>query len=92
MLTNNLKSVNDHFLVPLNISADGFAFDPTRGESYILNSSGCWIIQQLQQGKNQAEIVNLICGKFDVSHNSVKRDVNDFIHQLHLLGIMGVNQ
>lgn len=91
MLTNNLKSVNDHLLVPLNISADGFAFDPTRGESYILNSTGCLIIQQLQQGKNRAEIVNLITAKFSISHSSVERDVNDFIQQLHLLGIMGGN-
>ncbi|MDD1413390.1 hypothetical protein MEN41_01605 [Dolichospermum sp. ST_con] len=44
----------------LNISADGFTFDSATGESYTLNSCGCFIIQQLQKQQSKQEIIMIV--------------------------------
>jgi len=84
-LANNVK------IVSLNISADGFVFNPATGESYTLNPSACLILQQLQQGQNKREIVKVMTEKFNISQSIVERDLNYFMQELKQLGMIGGN-
>jgi len=80
---------NTHTIQSLSISADGFAFDSATGESYTLNPCARFIIQQLQKQQSKQEIINLITSEFGIPQSIVERDVNDFMQQLHFLGISG---
>ncbi len=76
----------------LDVTEDGFAFDPGSGENYTLNSCGMLVLQRLKEGKNQQEIADFIAGNFGIPQTAAERDVADFFGQLNLFGLTGGKQ
>jgi methyltransferase-like protein len=72
----------------LNISADGFAFDSATGESYTLNPCAHFIMEKLQKQQTKQQIISDITSEFGIPQSIIERDVNDFMQQLHFLGII----
>jgi hypothetical protein len=76
-------------LTSLTINNDGFAFNSATGESYTLNRCARIILQRLRCNETRDQIVQSIACEFGVAHSVVERDVADFFHQLHTLGLKG---
>jgi len=66
----------------LAISETGFLFLPGTGETYTSNEIGKTIIQFLQKGDSQEEIIEKITNEYDVEPNTFEKDLADFIIQL----------
>ncbi len=66
----------------LAINRDGFAFDPTTGESFSLNETGMFILERLIERKSGAEIAQELEDKFQVDAEEAERDVADFVDHL----------
>ncbi|MBD2777977.1 PqqD family protein [Iningainema tapete] len=75
----------------LTVTKDGFAFDFATGENFMLNRCGQLILQRLQHGETQQQIVQFLCHRFDITPGMAERDVADFCQQLKTLGLTGDN-
>ncbi|OLP19639.1 hypothetical protein BST81_03590 [Leptolyngbya sp. 'hensonii'] len=76
----------------LQVKEDGFAFDPTTGDSYLLNPTGQEVLRLLQQGHSPHKIAITLVQTLGVAQGIAERDVTDFVQQLTLLGVIGVNR
>jgi PqqD family protein of HPr-rel-A system len=72
----------------LALNPDGFAFDPTTGESFTLNTTGLVVLEGLREGSSALEIVGRLSEEFDVSENDATRDVDDFMDHLRSLRLI----
>jgi hypothetical protein len=63
-------------------SEEGFVFNPGTGDSFSTNTLGGDIIALLKENKARAEIISLICEKYDVDEIQFERDLDDFESQL----------
>jgi hypothetical protein len=70
------------------INSDGFAFDPRSGESYRMNSTAQLIFNQLRIGMNITQISEALVRDFEVSLETAFEDVQDFLLQLKLQGLV----
>ncbi len=66
----------------LALNKDGFAFDPTTGESFSLNRTGLFLLEQLIDERSPEEAAEALAEKFEVSREEAERDVSDFIDHL----------
>ena len=66
----------------LALNPDGFAFDPTTGESFTLNSTGLALLEALRAGRDPEELAADLAGRFDVTPEDASRDVDDFLERL----------
>ncbi len=64
------------------ISETGFVFDPSTGDSFMLNPIGLEIIRLIREGKTQEEIAALITEKYDVEESAFERYFYDFVSML----------
>lgn len=76
----------------ITVTKDGFAFNPTTGESYTLNSCGHIVIQRLQQGDNPQQIAHFLADHFGIPSNTAERDIAEFFQQLNILGLTGASK
>jgi PqqD family protein of HPr-rel-A system len=72
----------------LALNPDGFAFDPTTGESYTVNAPGLAILQALQEGHAVEELPVLLADAFDVGAEEATRDVYDFLDHLRAFRLL----
>lgn len=75
-------------LQSLALNPDGFAFDPTTGESFTLNPTGLTIIEALREGLVHEEITGLLVERFDVAEEEATRDVDDFLDHLRAFRLL----
>ena len=73
----------------LAINDEGFVFDPTTGESFTVNPTGLFILQQLKQNKSNEEIVDGLVEAFEAVPEDAERDVIDFIAHLKTYQLLG---
>ena len=66
----------------LALNPDGFAFDPTTGESYTLNGTGLIVLEGLREGLSPDEVAARLVERFEVSEEEASRDVDDFLDHL----------
>lgn len=67
----------------LSIGDEGFVFDPTTGESFLTNKTGCTILQILQAGQlGENGVIQRLISDFAVSSEVASRDVADFMQRL----------
>ena len=64
------------------ISENGFMFNPATGDSFSTNDSGKEIIRLLQEGKNQAQILDALESLFATDRASLEKDLSDFLYML----------
>ena len=69
----------------LALNPDGFAFDPTTGESFTLNSTGLVLLEGLRDDEDPQALVARLVERFDVSAEDASRDVDDFLG--HVRGV-----
>ena len=74
-------------LSQLALNDEGFAFDPSTGDSFLANSSALLIMKQLREGKRPKEIARAITDKYRVDMEDAARDVADFWLRLKSLGL-----
>ena len=67
---------------------DGFVFDPSTGDSYVLNQTGLVVLQGLQDGIDELQIVRELAQQFDVTEDGAQRDVSDFVSRLRMLDLL----
>lgn len=72
----------------LNISPEGFLFDPSSGDSFVANPVAVTVLETLRDGGDEAEAVCALTARYEVSEHDAARDVADFLARLrtfHLL-------
>jgi PqqD family protein of HPr-rel-A system len=72
----------------LALNPDGFAFDPTTGESFTLNGTGLCILEGLREGVSPVDLVRRLTETFEVSDKDASRDVDDFLDHLRTLRLV----
>ncbi|WP_200762282.1 PqqD family protein [Nitrosophilus alvini] len=72
----------------LAINQNGFAFDPTTGESFTVNETAKEIIESLSKGMDEKSIADKIAREYDVSEEEAFNDVLDFKEKLKLYGLL----
>lgn len=72
----------------LAISKSGFVFNPSTGESFRTNEVGRLILEMLQEGRSNEEIVEKIVEEYDVSKEEAERDLLEFINILKFYNLV----
>ena len=72
----------------LAINDEGFAFDPTSGDSFQVSLTGLLILSCLKVGKADEEIAQALAEKYEVSLEDAQRDVSDFRASLKNVGLL----
>ncbi len=73
-------------LSDLLLNDRGFAFDPVRGETYQLNTTGLVLVKMLQTGMTEAQILEAMQEKYEVEENTARRDLEGFFDELETIG------
>ena len=72
----------------LALNPDGFAFDPTTGESFTLNATGLAILEGLREGLTHEQITARVAERFQVSVDDASRDLDDFMDHLRAFRLL----
>jgi PqqD family protein of HPr-rel-A system len=72
----------------LALNDEGFAFDPSSGDSFQVNSSGRAIIAGLRKDESDADIADGLVAEFDVDTEDARADVADFRARLKSYGLL----
>ncbi len=72
----------------LAVNKNGFAFDPTSGETFTLNETAKEIIEDLARGVEEKEIAKKLSEEYDVTQEEALNDVLDFKEKLKLYGLL----
>jgi len=72
----------------LALNDEGFAFNPTTGDSYQISPTGVVILAALRENKSDDAIAHSLTEKFDVSLADARHDVADFKASLKNLGLL----
>jgi hypothetical protein len=64
------------------ISDSGFIFNPSTGDSFSVNPIGHLVINLLNEGKTNNEILNHIQKEYMVDSSTFEKDLEDFINML----------
>jgi len=75
-------------LASLAVNHDGFVFDPSTGDSFVLNQTGLIVLQGLQDGSDEMQIAREVAEQFDVTEEGAQRDVGDFVSRLKTLHLV----
>lgn len=75
----------------IDMTENGFVFDPCTGESYTLNSCGQLVLKRLQTGETSQQIVEFFIHQFGIDKNTAERDIADFFQQINLFGLTEEN-
>ncbi len=71
----------------LDLPSEGIAFDPTTGDTFMVNDSGSRILRALQTGSSEQEVVSILRQEYPVTREDAERDVSDFHSRLRTLGL-----
>jgi PqqD family protein of HPr-rel-A system len=64
----------------------GFAFDPTTGETFQLNTTGLQIIQTLRDSQDREAALRKMVEEFEVDENTARRDFDQFLSAIEQVG------
>ena len=80
--------MNTDQLMTLAVNKNGFVFDPENGISYTVNETGLFVLQQLQSGATQDEIINRLTEEYEVTEKNAISDVDHFMAMLKALNLI----
>ena len=72
----------------LTVSPEGIAFNPTNGDTFMLNKSGLLVLKVFQSGGGQDEAVRTLIEVYQVPPDHAQRDVGDFQGRLRSFGLL----
>lgn len=75
-------------LKQLAVSDSGFVFNPLTGDTFTLNASGVFLVDQLKQHGDTALAVEKLLHKFDVDEIEAQKDLESFLGQLSTHGLI----
>jgi hypothetical protein len=64
----------------------GFAFDPTRGESFQLSTTALMVIRALREAPDRETAFKKLLEEFEVDENTARRDFDEFISLIEQIG------
>ena len=73
-------------LTDITVSDSGFVFDPTTGQTFLLNRTGLSLVKMLQQGIPIEETPAKLEENFDMSGKQAIEDVREFISLMKEMG------
>ena len=79
-------------LKQIAISDSGFLFNPVNGDMFQLNSTGLFLLEQCKQQKSVEDILCSFLEEFDVEAIDAKKDLDIFLKQLIMYGILEKQQ
>ncbi len=74
------------------ISESGYLFNPSTGESFIVNPLGMELLQLIKKGNSFEEISKEILARFSVDSATFEKDYHDFLHQLRQFLLIGSDE
>ncbi|HNS17810.1 MAG TPA: PqqD family protein [Bacteroidales bacterium] len=74
------------------ISESGYLFNPSTGESFIVNPLGMEVLQLVKKGRSFGDISKEILSHYSVDTITFEKDYNDFIHQLRQYLLIGSDE
>lgn len=80
--------MNTDQLMTLAVNKNGFIFDPENGISYTVNETGLYVLQKLQQGMPQDEIIKEMCATYEVGDEQSRSDLEHFMAMLEALDLV----
>jgi len=72
----------------LALSENGFVFDPSSGNTFILNETALTIVKLLIQEKTKEDIKEIILNEYSVESDEIDRDIADLTIQLREYGLI----
>ena len=66
----------------LLLNERGIAFDPVSGETYQLLGPAAPLVKLLQQGADNATLLQFLLEEYDVDALTARRDLDAFLHSL----------
>ncbi len=75
-------------LSSLALNDEGFAFDPSTGDSFVVNETGQFILKGLTAEVPAAEIINGLVETYDIGPEEAERDLGDFCERLRSYGVI----
>lgn len=72
----------------LHITNKGMAFDPQTGDSFQLNDPAKMILEMMQDGVDQEEIIQKVSQSYGLPYEQILTDVLEFGIQLKILGLI----
>lgn len=73
-------------LSDLVINQNGFVFDPSLGEGYLLNESGLMVLKHLREGSSIEDVGSVLATTYHISLGQAFSDILDFIGKLRIFG------
>ena len=74
-------------LTQLTINEEGFAFNPSTGESFMVNRTGIQILKELQAGNEAVDAALRLTESYSVAITEALRDIIDFQARLKSMGL-----
>lgn len=72
----------------LAVSNEGFVFDPSTGDSYLLNPTALFLLRGLQEGQESGTLAARMSVQFAAEPEQVASDLDDFLVQLRALRLV----
>jgi len=72
----------------LLINENGFGFDPSTGHTYNLSVSALEIVRLLNNGSDEAEVMQYISDTYEVEEHRATRDLDAFMASLCQYGLL----
>jgi len=65
------------------LSDSGFLFNPSTGDSFSINPIGNFILRLMQDGKDEAQIIQAVLNEYMTDRDTVEKDMYDFKNMLN---------
>lgn len=66
-------------LTDIAVSDTGFVFDPSSGQTFLLNKTGLRIVRMLQEGISVDETSEKLEAEFEITRTDAVEDVKEFV-------------
>ncbi|MDD3787206.1 MAG: PqqD family protein [Petrimonas sp.] len=64
------------------ISENGFIFNPLTGDSFSVNQTGVFVLQQLKNGESNETVLKALQDEYELDAHTAEKDLNDFLDML----------
>jgi Coenzyme PQQ synthesis protein D (PqqD) len=83
-----MEHPNSLALTHLAVSREGFAFDPTTGESYTMNPTAAQAMAVLAGGGSAGMAAAALAKDYEIPLAEAERDIADFVSRLKQFGLL----
>lgn len=72
----------------LAVSDEGFVFDPSTGDSFLLNPTALFLLRGLQENREPGSLAASLAAEFAAEPAQAVSDLDDFLVQLRALRLV----